>query len=383
MADALDGASHAVMPSHALDEQGLADVTENNNATSNQFLDAALDDGAGAMVVSDIADMATTDDATKTTNTNTTNDATTTTTTTTTAIDAVAPSVAPDQLPASFPRKRRGRPPGRPNQTVKEEDYQDNALVQAWNAARSTAPLTVYSMRIREALRESALVHDTQRAVFRLPSKEVIYFVHGWITARHVASQRPSYVNGLLIHSRGDDAPVECTACQDRRAKNALGPFLTCRTLPGSYHNSCSNCKWFDNTSSCSLYTGPKPNRKRKPKEPADGPDAEPTAGRKKKSKRSTDVEPVAAESRPAVEPDMGAPEPPVIPDEPASLLPHGVLNAPDMLADHHMTGHPLDTRHLGQNPLATDPMAQPDLETDHMGHAAASDYPLHHLYVT
>lgn len=170
-------------------------------------------------------------------------------------------------LPAAFPKKRRGRPPGRPNMTVRETDYEDNALVQNWNAAKGDRAIPVIPIGIRVALTEQSLIHETQKAVFRLPSRETIYFVQGWITARHIASQRPSYVNGLLIHSRGQDAPVACTQCVERRAKHALGPFLTCRVLPGSYHNSCSNCKWFDNTSVCSLYTGPKPNRKRKAKE--------------------------------------------------------------------------------------------------------------------
>ncbi|KAK0704906.1 hypothetical protein B0H67DRAFT_603898 [Lasiosphaeris hirsuta] len=172
-------------------------------------------------------------------------------------------------MPAAFPKKRRGRPPGRPNMTVREADYEENPLVQAWNAAKSDRAMTVVPIAIREALTERALVHDTQRAIYGLPSREIIYFVQGWITARHIASQRPSYVNGLLIHSRGQDAPTSCLQCAERRDKNALGPFLTCRILLGSYHNSCSNCKWFDNTSTCSLYTGPKPNRKRKAKEPA------------------------------------------------------------------------------------------------------------------
>ncbi|KAK3343692.1 hypothetical protein B0T25DRAFT_304227 [Lasiosphaeria hispida] len=180
---------------------------------------------------------------------------------------AMAPDV-PD-MPAAFPKKRRGRPPGRPNMTVREADYEENPLVQAWNAAKPDRAMTVVPIAIREALTEKALVHDTQRAIFGLPSREIIYFVQGWITARHIASQRPSYVNGLLIHSRGQDAPSSCLQCAERRDKNALGPFLTCRILMGSYHNSCSNCKWFDNTSTCSLYTGPKPNRKRKAKEPA------------------------------------------------------------------------------------------------------------------
>ncbi|KXX73340.1 hypothetical protein MMYC01_210442 [Madurella mycetomatis] len=170
-------------------------------------------------------------------------------------------------LPAAFPKKRRGRPPGRPNMTVREADYEDHPLVRAWNAARGERAIPVVPIGIRAALTEQSLVHETQRTIFRMPSRETIYFVQGWITARHIASQRPSYVNGLLIHSRGQDAPVSCLQCTERRAKHALGPFLTCRVLPGSFHDSCSNCKWFDNTSACSLYTGPKPNRKRKAKE--------------------------------------------------------------------------------------------------------------------
>lgn len=186
------------------------------------------------------------------------------------------PAAAPEQpaipevpadIPAEFPKKRRGRPPGRPNMTVHEADYKDNPLVQAWNNAKAERPMNVMPINIREALTEASLVHDTQRQIFRHPSREFIYFVQGWITARHIASQRPSYINGLLIHSRGQDAPTSCAQCTERRNKNALGPFLTCRVLSGSYHNSCSNCKWFDNTSICSLYTGPKPNRKRKAKD--------------------------------------------------------------------------------------------------------------------
>ncbi|KAK4133238.1 hypothetical protein BT67DRAFT_60243 [Trichocladium antarcticum] len=173
----------------------------------------------------------------------------------------------PSPLPLAFPKKRRGRPPGRPNMTVRETDYEDNPLVQAWNAAKGERAVAVVSIGIRDALTEQSLVHETQKAIFRLHSRETIHFVQGWITARHIASQRPSYVNGLLIHSRGQDATVSCAQCTERRDKHALGPFLTCRVLPGSYHNSCSNCKWFDNTSACSLYTGPKPNRKRKAKE--------------------------------------------------------------------------------------------------------------------
>ncbi|KAB5528089.1 hypothetical protein GE09DRAFT_907237, partial [Coniochaeta sp. 2T2.1] len=169
-------------------------------------------------------------------------------------------------IPPSFPQKRRGRPPGRPNTTVKESDYEDNTAVQRWNGARIEPAIPAVAINIREAFPDSSLTREAQRTIYELPSREIIYFVQGWITSRQIASQRPSYVNGLLIHSRGEDSPRSCNQCVEKRGKNALGPFLTCRVLQGSFHNSCSNCKWFDTTSSCSLYIGPKPNRKRKAK---------------------------------------------------------------------------------------------------------------------
>lgn len=177
------------------------------------------------------------------------------------------PASAPAPAPGAFPKKRRGRPPGRPNATVRDADYEENELVRIWNAAKTEPAVPVVSINIRAALTEQSLVHDTQRNIFRIPSRETILFVQGWITAKHIASHRPSYINGLLIHSRGHDAVVSCAQCVEKRGKGALGPFMNCRVLPGFYHDSCSNCKWFDNTASCSLYTGSRPNRKRKAKE--------------------------------------------------------------------------------------------------------------------
>jgi len=188
------------------------------------------------------------------------------------ASSSAAPGPQDDGMPSAFSKKRRGRPPGRPNTTVKESEYESDPLVQKWNAAKAERAVSVVTIGIREALTEQSLVHEIQRTIFKLPSRELIEFVQGWITARHIASRRPSYINGLLIHSRGDDAPVSCQQCTERRAKYALGPFLSCRVLPGYFHNSCSNCKWFDNTSLCSLYTGPKPNRKRKAKDQLPAP---------------------------------------------------------------------------------------------------------------
>lgn len=166
----------------------------------------------------------------------------------------------------TFKPLRRGRPPGRPNTTVKESEYEDNVSVQRWNAAKVEPAIPAVAINIREALRESSLTRDAQQEIYKLPSREFIYFVQGWINSRQIASQRASYVNGLLIHSRGQDSLKSCDQCADKRVKNALGPFLTCRVLVGSFHNCCSNCKWFDTASACSLYTGPVPNRKRRAK---------------------------------------------------------------------------------------------------------------------
>lgn len=177
-------------------------------------------------------------------------------------------SSKPSEVPSSFRQKRRGRPPGRPNKTVKEADFEDNPIVQRWNAAKgdNPVPIPAVAINIREALPESVLTRDAQREIYEYPSREYIYFVHGWITSRQIACQRPSYVNALLIHSRGEDVSESCDQCAEKRGKNALGPFLNCRVLRGTFHDSCSNCKWFDTASACSHYNGVKPNRKRKAK---------------------------------------------------------------------------------------------------------------------
>ncbi|KAK0741788.1 hypothetical protein B0T21DRAFT_119805 [Apiosordaria backusii] len=187
----------------------------------------------------------------------------------TTTTSTPNPDASTPELPAAFPKRRRGRPPGRPNVSTRETEFKDHPLVKIWNAACANPknPIVAIAIAIRDALSETSLKHENQRKIFRLPSHEYIYFVQGWITARHIAAQRPSYVNGLLIHSRGQDAPVSCNTCAERRSKHSLGPFLECRVLPEFFHGSCSNCKWFDNTSNCSLYRGPKPNRKRKAKD--------------------------------------------------------------------------------------------------------------------
>ena len=187
----------------------------------------------------------------------------------TTAADstAITPASNHSSRPAprpALPKKPRGRPPGRPNNSVNEELYRDNLLVQQWNAAR-LGPVKVVPIDIRAALTENMLQFNSQRNLFHAKcSHQFIHYVDGFITPSKIANKRVSYVNGLLIHSRGHDAPDLCSACARRKAANTLGPFLECRIVEGHMHNSCSNCKWYDTASECSLYTGTRPNRKRK-----------------------------------------------------------------------------------------------------------------------
>jgi hypothetical protein len=53
---------------------------------------------------------------------------------------------------------------------------------------------------------------------------------------------RQSYMNGLLIQSRGrpDDTYVQC------RKNPNHSPFIDCRQAPGHFASACSNCKWHD-----------------------------------------------------------------------------------------------------------------------------------------
>ncbi len=97
----------------------------------------------------------------------------------------------PDQgdVPSEFPKKRRGRPPRRPNTTVKEEDYQENPLVQAWNSTKAARPTSV--LLHQHPAGAHARVASARYAAADLwgprAAAEIIYFVQGWITARHIA----------------------------------------------------------------------------------------------------------------------------------------------------------------------------------------------------
>ncbi|PGH15888.1 hypothetical protein AJ79_02055 [Helicocarpus griseus UAMH5409] len=67
---------------------------------------------------------------------------------------------------------------------------------------------------------------------------------------RQVLSHRPSYINAILIQSRGRPEVQACIAC---RSGPGLHPFPECRRLPGHFGGACGNCKWRDHASRCSV----------------------------------------------------------------------------------------------------------------------------------
>ena len=100
-----------------------------------------------------------------------------------------------------------------------------------YNAAVANASAGQDPVLVVGGQQMAAWVHSPQgRAVLALPGQDVV-FVRGAITPNQVASHRPSYINAILIQSRGNVVLNPCTACQGSRP--GLRPFPECRRLPG------------------------------------------------------------------------------------------------------------------------------------------------------
>ena len=94
------------------------------------------------------------------------------------------------------------------------------------------------------------LVHSPQgRAVLALPGQAVT-FILGRISPEQVLMHRLSYINALLIQSRGVVQVPACTRCQ-----RGLGPFPECRRVLGHFGGCCGNCKWPDAAARCQFPT--------------------------------------------------------------------------------------------------------------------------------
>ncbi|KAJ8061334.1 hypothetical protein OCU04_010397 [Sclerotinia nivalis] len=77
-----------------------------------------------------------------------------------------------------------------------------------------------------------------QLALIALPGCSVP-FVRNRISSAQVRTMHPSYINMLLIQSRGRIVPNRC--CTYRR--RGLMPFLECHRVAGHFCSCCGNCK--------------------------------------------------------------------------------------------------------------------------------------------
>lgn len=91
-----------------------------------------------------------------------------------------------------------------------------------------------------------------QRAILSLPGRDVTYII-GRITPAQVYTNRPSYVNGILIQRAGQAHGFgPCTKC----TRNSSAPFTRCLYVPGHFGGACGSCKWRDHASRC-LFINP------------------------------------------------------------------------------------------------------------------------------
>ena len=116
-----------------------------------------------------------------------------------------------------------------------------NAAVAA--AAQNQDPVLLVGQQ-----QMAGFVHSPPaRAVLALPGQDVT-FVRGAITAAQIGQHRPSYVNAILIQSRGLQVHPACLQC---RTGPGLRPFPECRRLRGHFGGCCANCKWRDHAARC------------------------------------------------------------------------------------------------------------------------------------
>ena len=79
-----------------------------------------------------------------------------------------------------------------------------------------------------------------------MPSYDIIAISKATPTMDQMEKNRQSYVNGILIQSRGIENPTPCTVCS-----SYARPFDKCISIPGKWNNCCGNCKWREKANGC------------------------------------------------------------------------------------------------------------------------------------
>jgi hypothetical protein len=96
-----------------------------------------------------------------------------------------------------------------------------------------------------------------QRTVIGMPPRTHVIIVDRRVRPHQILSNRPSYINALLISSRGVWQPDACTACRAKIEADPNGyasPFAFCVRIVGQFGGACNNCKWLDHGARCSFH---------------------------------------------------------------------------------------------------------------------------------
>ena len=96
---------------------------------------------------------------------------------------------------------------------------------------------------------------QSQALFAQKPGRDVT-FTRNIIQPRHIESCRQSYINAILIQSRGTALKKACNRCLDKsatgRKRNIVKRFTDCRVAKGHFDGCCANCKWSDAGMKCS-----------------------------------------------------------------------------------------------------------------------------------
>jgi hypothetical protein len=102
---------------------------------------------------------------------------------------------------------------------------------------------------VQDQLLAQYVSNNGQRNLLARPGRTMA-FTYGRVNAQQIHSKRPSYINALLIQSRGVDCAQPCVRCRTSQGRT---PFPECRRVPDAFGGCCANCKWPDLGSRCSL----------------------------------------------------------------------------------------------------------------------------------
>ncbi|KAI9704577.1 MAG: hypothetical protein M1820_005490 [Bogoriella megaspora] len=104
-----------------------------------------------------------------------------------------------------------------------------------------------------DTMLRSKTVNDIQRGAMDSKEPHDVY-ANSSVTQERLDTYRQSYVNGVIIQSRGLVNKTSCEACAKMERKGRCRPFADCRSMAGFWKGACANCKWNENGQRCTLF---------------------------------------------------------------------------------------------------------------------------------